>query len=227
MEQFAWTKAQAMKYMGILMSVGALVACLTFLCIGKLSQKFKEFNILIWAGFFLMAISRAVYIPLPGPIAKLSYPRDYVNGNDTMFTTVTSNITGAVTIDGEITGCPVTQEWCKTTPALTMTQFFIGYALTCIAYPIGVTLIQTIFSKVLGPRPQGVWMGLMTSSGCFSRVLGPLFVGFVYTRYGTYGTFGLTTIIMFLTMIWLWIKRKSFNESTVLPVPQSIPMEEL
>jgi MFS transporter, ceroid-lipofuscinosis neuronal protein 7 len=51
-------------------------------------------------------------------------------------------------------GCPPIQEWCRTTMAMTVTQFLLGFALTSIGYPIGVTLIQTIFSKVLGPRPQ-------------------------------------------------------------------------
>ena len=36
-----------------------------------------------------------------------------------------------------------------------------------------------IFSKILGLRPQGVWMGLSTGVGCASRVLGPVFVGFI------------------------------------------------
>lgn len=54
----------------------------------------------------------------------------------------------------QIRGCPQTQEWCKYTPAMTLEQFFIGFVLTSVGYPIGVTLIQTIFSKILGPRPQ-------------------------------------------------------------------------
>lgn len=51
-------------------------------------------------------------------------------------------------------GCPVEQEWCLTTPAMTLNQFLVGFALTCIGYPIGISLIQALFSKTLGPRPQ-------------------------------------------------------------------------
>lgn len=96
---------------------------------------------------------------------------------------------------------------CLTTPALTMTQFLLGYFLTCIGYPIGVTLISTIFSKILGPRPQGVWMGLLVGSGCLSRIMGPVVVGVVYTRYGTYATFGFTTVMMVVALLWLLIFR--------------------
>jgi hypothetical protein len=39
MDQFAWTKAEALYYMGILMSVGAVVACVTFVVIGPLCKR--------------------------------------------------------------------------------------------------------------------------------------------------------------------------------------------
>jgi len=54
----------------------------------------------------------------------------------------------------EIVGCPSVQKWCYYIPAMTITQFLLGYAFTAVGYPIGVTLIQTVFSKILGPRPQ-------------------------------------------------------------------------
>lgn len=114
----------------------------------------------------------------------------------------------------EIVGCPSDQEWCRYTPAMTITQFIIGYGFTTIGYPVGVTLVQTIFSKVLGPRPQGLWMGIMTGAGCAARVLGPVFVGFIYTRWGTYHTFGITGMTLIIAMIWLQIVNKRLITKT-------------
>lgn len=54
----------------------------------------------------------------------------------------------------DLVGCPSTQEWCQTVPAVTYIQFIFCYVLTILGYPIGVTLIQTLFSKLLGSRPQ-------------------------------------------------------------------------
>lgn len=193
MDQFAWTKGEALYYMGLLMSVGAVLACATFITIAPLCKRFEEQTVLLWGGFFLMAIGRVLYIPWgDGPPIMAIFDNETMNATDPNF---------------ELVGCPVSQEWCLTTPAMTMTQFLLGYFLTCIGYPIGVTLIQTIFSKILGPRPQGVWMGLITGSGCFSRIMGPVCVGYMYTRYGTYATFGFTTIMMVVAMIWLWLFR--------------------
>jgi len=39
MDQFAWTKKEALYYMGILMSIGAVIACLTFTMIEPLCKK--------------------------------------------------------------------------------------------------------------------------------------------------------------------------------------------
>lgn len=50
-------------------------------------------------------------------------------------------------------------------------------------------------------------MGLFTAGGCVSRILGPIAVGSIYTRYGTSWTFGITCIMMILPMIWLYILR--------------------
>ncbi|XP_030373416.1 major facilitator superfamily domain-containing protein 8 isoform X2 [Scaptodrosophila lebanonensis] len=189
MDQFAWSNSEAMWYMGILMSVGAIVAFITFLLIVPLCKQFAERYVLIWGGFSLMVLGRVLYIPWgPDP------PKVAPAFNETA---------GLPESDPMYLGCPETQEWCARLPALTITQFIIGYAFTSVGYPIGVTLIQTIFSKVLGPRPQGVWMGLMTGSGCLSRVLGPVFVGSIYTRLGTYWTFGVTSVMMLISMFWL------------------------
>lgn len=104
----------------------------------------------------------------------------------------------------DLLGCPSSQEWCNHVPAITYTQFIFGYVLTVLGYPIGITLIQTLFSKLLGSRPQGVWMGLMTGSGCLSRVMGPVFVTYVYEEFGTVWTFGFTSVMMAVSLVWLW-----------------------
>ncbi|XP_066999586.2 major facilitator superfamily domain-containing protein 8 [Anabrus simplex] len=215
MDQFAWSKTEALYYMGILMSVGAVVACVTFVAIGPLCKRFPERKVLLWGGFFFMVIGRALYIPWGSAPPKIAE----VNPVDEESVLNSSSLSGNET---EVLGCPSTQTWCKTTPAMTLTQFLLGYAFTAMGYPIGVTLIQTIFSKILGPRPQGVWMGLMTGSGCLSRVMGPVFVSYIYTRLGTIWTFGITTVMMALSMVWLQL----VDSRLVVPDPDKPPAQE-
>uniref|UniRef100_A0A1B6CLX1 Major facilitator superfamily (MFS) profile domain-containing protein n=2 Tax=Clastoptera arizonana TaxID=38151 RepID=A0A1B6CLX1_9HEMI len=197
MDQFAWSKVEALKNIGILLSIGAVVACASFIIIGPLSKRFNECSVLLWGGFLLMVLGRALYLPWGGTI-PITEPQP---------------VNGTAMNDTEPLGCPHTQQWCLYTPAMTVEQFLIGFVLTAIGYPIGVTLIQTIFSKVLGARPQGVWMGLMTGSGCLSRVLGPVFVSLIYTHYGTIWTFGMTTLMMVGAMVWLRLFLKRIKAS--------------
>ncbi|XP_014236234.1 major facilitator superfamily domain-containing protein 8 [Trichogramma pretiosum] len=190
MDQFAWDSKTSTFYMGILLGVGAAVAVIAFVLIGPMCKKFDERRIMLWGGFFLMIIGRIIFIPW-GPDPPLIAELGPYNNE-------THNEDGTRKV-----GCPSTQEWCRDTLRLTEVQFIIGFGFTTIGYPVGVTLIQTIFSKVLGPRPQGVWMGLMTGAGCASRVVGPLFVTMIYEKYGLYWTFGVTGSTLVVSMIHL------------------------
>ena len=155
-----------------------------------LCKQFKESSLLIWGGFAPMVLGRLLYIPWGDAHAVVAYPN------------------ATLTASGiEIVGCPILQTWCLSTPAMTITQFLLGYLITCLGYPIGSTMIQTIFSKKLGPRPQGVWMGFLTAFGCLSLILGPVCVGVVYTRYGTYAIFGFTSIMLIVAATWMWLFR--------------------
>lgn len=59
----------------------------------------------------------------------------------------------------------------------------------------------------------------MTGAGCLSRVMGPVFVSYIYTRMGTIWTFGITTAMMALSMLWLKITDKRM----VIPQPSLEP----
>jgi MFS transporter, ceroid-lipofuscinosis neuronal protein 7 len=186
------------------MSVGALIACAAFLLISPLSKRYKENNLLIWGGFFFMVIGRLVFIPYRGELPKLAVDREYRMENGTVGMYDEN--------DPLVLGCPTSsQPWCSTTLQLQFPEFLFGYVISTIGYPIGVTLIQTIFSKILGSRPQGTWMGLFTGAGCVSRIFGPLAVGSLYTRYGTTWTFTITCLMMVLPMIWLYLLRDRLN----------------
>lgn len=46
-------------------------------------------------------------------------------------------------------------------------------------------------------------MGLMTGAGCLSRIVGPIFVGYLYTRFGPIWVFTVTGGTMLITMAWI------------------------
>uniref|UniRef100_A0A182PKB7 Major facilitator superfamily (MFS) profile domain-containing protein n=1 Tax=Anopheles epiroticus TaxID=199890 RepID=A0A182PKB7_9DIPT len=72
MDMFAWTKAEALYYMAWIMAVGAILASAMFLMIDPLCKRFPEQQVLIWGGFFLMVLGRAVYIPMSDTPPKIA-----------------------------------------------------------------------------------------------------------------------------------------------------------
>ncbi|XP_014250950.1 major facilitator superfamily domain-containing protein 8 isoform X2 [Cimex lectularius] len=198
-EQFAWTDKEALSYIGILLSCGSIAACFIAMSIDKLSKLVGEVQLLIWGSFFLVVIGSSIYIPIGGELPLIAYKNASVDDET-----------------NRVLGCPEEQEWCLYTPAIGKYQYVIGFVLISIGYPIGITLIQTIFSKILGPRPQGVWMGLITGFGCLSRVVGPVFVVYIYTNLGTVWTFGLISALMVFSLFWLLIFKDRITNACLL-----------
>ncbi|XP_050726687.1 major facilitator superfamily domain-containing protein 8-like [Eriocheir sinensis] len=108
-----------------------------------------------------------------------------------------------VSLDGdcEDTGCPPEQEWCLYTPIIEIPQLAVASVFSIIGYPVTFSIASALFSKILGPKPQGVWMGILTSTGSLSRVIGPIFVSYIYTELGTRWTFILLLCPMFFTLL--------------------------
>lgn len=205
MDQFAWSRAEALNYMSLIMASGSIVALSSFMVVPALCRKFSERHVLIFVGYLALLIGCGLNIPfLGGSTPKMNEPynmsKDAVDG-------VTQNFEIHSTNTIELVGCPISQKWCQTTPALTVTQFLIGYAFTSFGYCITVTLMQIIFSTVLGCRPQGVWLGLFTGFMSGSRILGPIFIGNTYPAFGMYWTFGSMTVFVFLGMFSMWMLR--------------------
>jgi len=56
---------------------------------------------------------------------------------------------------------------------LPLGRFFIGFTLITVAFPFGRNVSLSVFSKILGPTPQGAWFGWMFAAGALPRIIGP------------------------------------------------------
>ncbi|XP_017772587.1 PREDICTED: major facilitator superfamily domain-containing protein 8-like [Nicrophorus vespilloides] len=205
MDQFAWTKGQAISFMGVLLSVGALLTCACFVMINPLCKRFSEAQVMIWGGFLLMAIGRICYLPWgSAPPTTITDMEKLDILKELQMCKLGTNTTNCDLI-GEPVGCPVqSQPWCADENKIVVAQFVIGSLIGTLGFPVGLTLLQTIFSKLLGSRPQGTWMGIMTGSGSLSRILGPVLMMQIYTSYGPSWTFGVTSCMLILSVVWLY-----------------------
>ena len=155
MDQFAWSRQFAVQNLGITMSVGGVFGGIVFSFVGLLSKRFDERKLLITLGFVPLILSKIIYMPMAS-----YHPQMY--GNFTV---------GGKKVNIEITECLGSKvflilsdmtyirlgcryEWCKSVPQLTLIQFYITYVITICSYPFVIVITASIFSKILGNRPQ-------------------------------------------------------------------------
>ncbi len=151
--------------------------------------RYDERKLLIICGILPMILARALTLPWPGG------PDIQMAEEETTTTTLAPMVRNVdCGDDGDPLGC--SKDWCEDQPGLYEAQFFTAFFINFVAYPFCIAISQSLFSTALGPRPQGVWMGILTSAGSSARVLGPIMVSYIYDEYGVYLTFGLIIISM-------------------------------
>ncbi|XP_033742789.1 major facilitator superfamily domain-containing protein 8-like isoform X2 [Pecten maximus] len=213
MDMFSWTKSEATLYTGIILAVGAVVAVFVFVVVKIIVKRINERYILL-AGFLFCLVGFFIYLPwgnefpdyqdqdiLPAALPPSTIAPNPTGSTDwsTPFMTTASH-NSSTGDEPEKRGCPHSYKWCAYTPRIPLPQFLVGTLMIVIGYPICNLMIYTIFSKVLGPKPQGVMMGLLTGSGSLARTLGPVFVSQVYNAYGPRVTFSATCGIVFVSL---------------------------
>ncbi|XP_056156401.1 major facilitator superfamily domain-containing protein 8 [Lampris incognitus] len=186
MDMFAWTRKEGVLYNGIIISCIGFESILVFLVVKVASQRVGDRPILlagltiIFAGFFIL-------LPWGNRYPKIQWADIKNNSmvNETFDPKIASNSSF------EPTGCPVEQTWCQYVPAIHLAQYITSDILIGMGYPACNVMSYTLYSKILGPKPQGVYMGWLTASGSGARTLGPVFVSQVYTILGPRWAFSL------------------------------------
>lgn len=98
------------------MSVGAVVACVTFAAIVPLCKKFEERSVLLWGGFLLMAVGRILYIPYGDHLPVMATNASSIDSipvslNGSFDMSSVSDVNTTTTLITEVVGCPLSQQW--------------------------------------------------------------------------------------------------------------------
>uniref|UniRef100_A0A4X1VDM3 Major facilitator superfamily domain containing 8 n=1 Tax=Sus scrofa TaxID=9823 RepID=A0A4X1VDM3_PIG len=210
MDMYAWTREQAVLYDGIILAALGVEAVIIFMGIKLVSKKIGERAILlgglivVWVGFFIL-------LPWGNQFPKIQW-EDLHNNSipNTTFGEIIITLWKSPREDHNEgpTGCPFEQAWCLYTPMIHLAQFLIAAVLVGIGYPSCNVMSYTLYSKILGPKPQGVYMGWLTASGSAARILGPVFISQVYTAWGPRWAFSLVCGLVLLTITLLGVVYK-------------------
>uniref|UniRef100_A0A667GUN9 Major facilitator superfamily domain containing 8 n=1 Tax=Lynx canadensis TaxID=61383 RepID=A0A667GUN9_LYNCA len=206
MDMYAWTREQAV-YDGIILAALGVEAILIFMGVKLLSKKIGERAILlggliiVWVGFFIL-------LPWGNQFPKIQWEELHNNSiPNTTFGEIIITLWKSPREDRNEgpTGCPIEQAWCFYTPMIHLAQFLTTAILIGVGYPSCNVTSYTLYSKILGPKPQGVYMGWLTASGSAARILGPVFISQVYTSWGPRWAFSLVCGIVVLTIMLLGV----------------------
>ncbi|KAM6220980.1 major facilitator superfamily domain-containing protein 8 [Rhynchocyon petersi] len=210
MDMYAWTREQAVLYNGIILVALGIEAVLIFTGVKLLSKKIGERAILL-GGLIILWVGCFILLPWGNQFPRIQW--EELRNN-----TIPNTTLGEIIItfwkssredhNEEPTGCPVEQTWCFYTPVIHLAQFLISAVLIGIGYPACNVMSYVLYSKILGPKPQGVYMGWLTASGSGARILGPVFISQVYTHMGPRWAFSLVCGIVILTITLLGVVYK-------------------
>lgn len=185
MDMFAWTRKEAVLYNGIIICGIGFESILVFIVVKLASQRFGDRPVLL-TGLIFIFFGFFILLPWGNTFPKIQWAD--VKNNTLLSRMALASVTNSTV---EPTGCPFEQTWCQYTPAIHIAQYITSDILIGVGYPTCNVMSYTLYSKILGPKPQGVYMGWLTAAGSGARTFGPVFVSNVYTLFGPRWAFGL------------------------------------
>nr|KAF6347003.1 major facilitator superfamily domain containing 8 [Pipistrellus kuhlii] len=209
MDMYAWTAVQAVLYDGIILAALGIEAVLVFIGIKSLAKLIGERPVLL-GGFVITWIGFFILLPWGNQFPKIQWQdlHNHTIPNTTFGEIIITLWQSPRDLREGPTGCPIIQAWCLYTPMIHLSQFITSVVLIGIGYPCSNVMAYTIYSKILGPKPQGVYMGWLTASGSAARILGPVYISQVYTSWGPRWAFGLVCGIVLLSITLLGVVYK-------------------
>lgn len=198
MDEYAWTSVQATLYTGILFGVAAIISVVVFMIAKPLSRKIDERK-LLFVGFAFMLCGCVILMPwsTESPAVEAAHI-DPIGNNTNKHSYPITSMTVLPDSAASKRGCPLKYRWCVNSSKVLIEQFYVGAAMISIGYPISNLMTYSLYSKVLGSRPQGTMMGWLTAAGSLARTLGPLLVSTVYHQFGPRWTFLTSSIFVVL-----------------------------
>ncbi|RUS74354.1 hypothetical protein EGW08_017877, partial [Elysia chlorotica] len=202
MHMYAWTKTEATLYQGIILGASAASSIVVFVIVKILVKRINE-RYLLLAGLVISLGAFFLFIPWGPSLPPLAFIRRSTSTTSSTKSTTPPSTTTIAPANRTVSpeGCPWQYSWCRHVPALPLFQYLAATLVFSVGYPMCQMLSYTIFSKILGSQPQGVWMGWITAAGSLARTVGPIYVSQVYDKSGPQATFGSVAGVIFLTII--------------------------
>ncbi|XP_027710358.1 major facilitator superfamily domain-containing protein 8 isoform X2 [Vombatus ursinus] len=173
MDMYAWTREQAVLYNGIILAALGVEAVIVFMGIRVLSKKVGE-RVLLLGGLIIVLFGFFILLPWGNQFPKIQW-------EDLHNTSISNKSSGGRVLyfwkssagnsSDAPTGCPIEQSWCLYTPVIHLAQFLVAAVLIGLGYPTCNVMSYTLYSKILGPKPQEWWSRSSPSKALSSELI--------------------------------------------------------
>ncbi|XP_074849419.1 major facilitator superfamily domain-containing protein 8 isoform X2 [Carettochelys insculpta] len=220
MDMYSWTRKEAVFYNGIILGAIGIESVIVFMVVQVVSKKTGE-RAVLFGGLVIILVGFFILLPWGKQLPNIQWedvknntlPRIIFSEMLTPLWKFQTQLSSNYTV--EPTGCSIVQPWCLYTPVIHLAQYITSDILIGLGYPVCNVMSYTLYSKILGPKPQGVYMGWLTASGSGARILGPVFVSQIYTRWGPRWAFSLICGITVFSLFLLEVTYKRLIEFSV------------
>ncbi|KAH7702216.1 Protein W03C9.6 [Aphelenchoides avenae] len=202
MMTFKFTSAEAVMYQSAMFGLVGLMAVAwnTVYVFCNLRSKLSERRAVVCALFAFAAVYMVSY-PWFFYAETIGYREVEVNASSIVIPT---SVQETANEDRRFLGCHREYEWCATTPRVNM---FLYYGSTLLGFGIAIPLcmlnLDILYSKVLGPIPQGTMQGWYIACGEVLNIFGPVILSKVYTLTGPVHLWQFQIAVV-STCIFLW-----------------------
>ncbi|CAD5228457.1 unnamed protein product [Bursaphelenchus xylophilus] len=184
MSMYAKTHDETATLLSILNTIEGLLAlaAYVFFIVVKV-EKWISFRLLSIIGFLGLTILPFAGIPYP------FYP---------------TNIAIAATVNNVTSpGCSTAlYSWCYDTKQVNFLVFTIALVVSIGAvFNMMTVVLSTMFSKIIGPKPQTCQQSFFQSTACFGRIVGPVLISSLFTRYGPAAAWLSQLALLFVVLI--------------------------
>ncbi|XP_064006042.1 major facilitator superfamily domain-containing protein 8 isoform X1 [Pogoniulus pusillus] len=210
MDMYSWTRKEAVFYNGIILIVVGIESVIVFMVVKILAKKAGE-RAMLHGGLLIVLVGFFILLPWGKKLPNIQWQE--IKNNSIPRTTYTEMVMPfwswqIAANHTEPVGCPIMQSWCLNTPMIYLAQYLSSDILIGLGYPVCHVMSYALYSKILGPKPQGTYMGWLTASGSGARILGPVFVSQVYTHLGPRWAFSLICGVVVASLLLLEIVYK-------------------
>ena len=86
---------------------------------------------------------------------------------------------------------------------LPMHRFILGFSLSTMAFPMGISVVLGLYSNILAPVNQGKWMGVIFAVSAVPRSLGPFLAleALEAVNWKTWLEFGLCSLFFLIALV--------------------------